>query len=50
MKSSNNGALTKTMAPSCPTLGAGGKPPNEKMWSVEDDIAINDDNDNDNDD
>ena len=27
MKRADNGALTKTMAPSCPTLGAGGEPP-----------------------
>ena len=27
MKRADNGALTKTMAPSCPTLGEGGEPP-----------------------
>ena len=42
MKRGNNGALTKTMAPSCPTLGAGGNHPKE-MWSVEDNIATNED-------
>ena len=34
MKRADNGALTKTMPPSCPTLGPGGRGTTQEMWRI----------------